>query len=350
VSSETPLAVTLNAGLRGDDRADGFDQVDALHIFVKLGHPRPADVAEQLVLNHRANDDIGRRIGNRFLDGRNEELYIEKDMQQQREHENEAGQWKEPEGHARKVGEPLDGRETGLERGVFQQEKLKHSLAPARPLTDERFERLRLQARRQWLIDIDAAPTGAMQFQSRLAVLGDGDAREPVGRLERRSPQQRGRTAKERPVPLVEPTLGDRIEHFVLGRHVVEGPQVSLDRVSIQEHVRGLHEKQLRIGEEIADRFAKERLERHVIGVEHDHHRGDRMRKTVIQVSGLCMLVTRRLFTPLYSPCQTFTGLQRCGWGTATYKMVLLPIVYSHCPVYTKSMLIPFPYQYDLAM
>jgi hypothetical protein len=41
---------------------------------------------------------------------------------------------------------------------------------------------------------------------------------------------------------------------------MVEGPQISLDRVSIQEHVRRLHEKELRVGEEIADRFAKERL------------------------------------------------------------------------------------------
>ncbi len=73
---------------------------------------------------------------------------------------------------------------------------------------------------------------------------------------------------------------------------MVEGPQISLDRVSIQKHVRRLHEKELGVGEEISDRFAKKRLERHMIGVEHDHDRGDRMHETVIQVFGLGMLVS----------------------------------------------------------
>src|ERR1700759_3895714 len=92
-----------------------------------------------------------------------------------------------------------------------------------------------------------------MQRDGRLAILGNADAAETLGFLQCRASQNRGRAAEEGCVPLVEPALDDAVKHFVLARHLVEGLQVALDRIRIEEEMRCLNEKQRRIIIEIYD-------------------------------------------------------------------------------------------------
>ena len=130
-----------------------------------------------------------------------------------------------------------------------------------------------------------------MQLEGSLAILGDGDAGKPPGLVERRAAQEGGGAAEERAVPLVEPALGHRVEHLVLRRHPVERLQIPLDRVGIEEGVRGLDEEQLRILGEVADGLAQEGAERHVVGVEHDDDLAGGEGEPVVQVARLGVLV-----------------------------------------------------------
>ena len=57
--------------------------------------------------------------------------------------------------------------------------------------------------------------------------------------------------------------------------------------------MRRLHEEKLRVARKMPDRFAQERSERHVIGVEHDDDRRQGVRQSVVQVSGFGVLVAR---------------------------------------------------------
>ena len=77
----------------------------------------------------------------------------------------------------------------------------------------------RLQAGDQRLVHIDAVPAAGMELERGLAILGDADAAEAVGFLQRLAPQHGGRAAEEGGVPLVEAALDDAVEHLVLGRH-----------------------------------------------------------------------------------------------------------------------------------
>ncbi len=166
---------------RGDHRGDRLDEIDALHVLIELGHPRPAHVAVEMIVHHRVDDDVGRHIGDQFLDRRDEQLDVEEDVQERREHEDQARQREEPVGHTGEIGDPLDRLEAALEQRALHQEELEHALAPARALADEGLEGLGLQARGERLVDIDAGPAGAVQLERRLAVLGDGEAGEAAG-------------------------------------------------------------------------------------------------------------------------------------------------------------------------
>ena len=149
--------------------------------------------------------------------------------------------------------------------------------AQRRALADEAGEGRGLQAGDQRLVDIDAVPAARMQLERGLAILGDGDAGEAAGLVERLAAQHRGRAAEEGGVPLVEAALDDAVEHLVLGRHLLEGAQVALDRIGIEEEVRRLHEEELRIVVEVADRLPQEVARRRVVGVEHDDEFAGRM-------------------------------------------------------------------------
>ena len=72
-----------------------------------------------------------------------------------------------------------------------------------------------------------------------------------------------------------------------------KGAQVPLDRVRIEEGVRGLNQKQARVGREMADRLPQEGAERHMVGIEDDDDLALRMLETVIEVAGLGVLVAR---------------------------------------------------------
>ena len=214
-------------------------------------------------------------------------------MQQRREGEDHPRQREEPERHARQIGKLLDGLQTTFEERILQEKNLEHALAPARTLPDEAVERLGLQAGDQRLVDVDRVPALGVELEGGLAILGDGDARKAAGDIERLAPQQRRRAAEERAVPLVEPALRHRIEHLVLGRHVLERAQVSLDRIGIEEDVRGLHEEELRIPREMADGLAQERAEGRMIGIEHDDDLALGLLQAVVHVTGLGVLVLR---------------------------------------------------------
>ncbi len=130
-----------------------------------------------------------------------------------------------------------------------------------------------------------------MQLEGGLAILRDGDAGKSPGLVEGLPAQERRRAAEERAVPLVEPGLGHRVEHLVLGRHPLEGLEVPLDRIGIQEGVRGLDQEELRVLGKVADGLGQQRAERHVVGVEHQHQIAGGGGQTVVEVAGLGVLV-----------------------------------------------------------
>ena len=278
---------------RQHHRDDGAGEVDALHVLVEFGDPRPAHVAVEVVLHHHVGDHVGRRVDQRLVDRGDEDLHVEEDVQQRREHEDQARQREEPEGHARQVAEPLDRLQAALEQRILQEHDLEHALAPACPLADEVGEGLGLEAGDQRPVDIGAGPSAGVQLEGGLAILRDRDAREPADRVEGAPPEERGRAAEERAVPLVEAGLRDPVEHLVLGRHPGEGPQVPLDRVRVDEDVRGLHQEQLRVAGEQAHGLPQERPERRVVGVEHQNEVGAGLGQAVVEVAGLGVRVAR---------------------------------------------------------
>ena len=132
-----------------------------------------------------------------------------------------------------------------------------------------------------------------MQLERGLAILGDADAGEAVGLLQRLAAQHRRRAAEERGVPLVEPALDDAVEHLVLGRHRLEGAEVALERVGIDEEVRRLDQEQVLVRGEVADRLLKEVARGRVVGVEHGDEFAGRMLEAVVEIAGLGVLVPR---------------------------------------------------------
>ena len=109
--------------------------------------------------------------------------------------------------------------------------------------------------------------------------------------MKRLAAQNGGRAAEERGVPLVEAALDDAVEHLVLARHLVEGPQIALERIGIEEEVRRLDEEELRIVLEIADGFEQEVARRRMVGIEDRDQFAVRMLHAVVEIAGLGMFV-----------------------------------------------------------
>ncbi len=172
---------------------------------------------------------------------------IEEQVEERRDQEDGAREGEQPEQRRRHVAKPLRQGQAALEQRHAEAQDLHHALRPAAALADEGGEGGRLQAGDQRLVDIDAVPAAGMQLQRGLAILGDADAAEAAGVVERLAAEHRGRAAEEGGVPLVQPALDDAVEHLVLRRHALEGPEVALQRVGIEEEVRGLDEEQPRV-------------------------------------------------------------------------------------------------------
>ena len=74
---------------------------------------------------------------------------------------------------------------------------------------------------------------------------------------------------------------------------MLEGREIALERIGIDEEVRRLDEEQLRVVGEVADRLAQEVARRRVVGVEHGDEFAGRVREAVVEVAGLGVLVAR---------------------------------------------------------
>ena len=265
------LARDLEGGLAGieDDGHHGRQQVDRLHILVKLGYPRPAECAVKVVLHHQVHDHVGERVGHELAAGGGEYLQVEEKVEERREEKDRARKRKQPEQRRGHVAEALREREAALQRGKAEPQNLHHALRPPTALADEAGEGRRLQACDQRLVDVDAVPPARMQFDRRLAVLGDGNTAEAVRLEQRLAPQDGRRAAEEGSVPLVQPALDDAVEHLVLRGHLLEGAQIALHRIGIEEEVRRLHQEQPWILIEIANGFLEEIARRRVVSIEH---------------------------------------------------------------------------------
>ncbi|MNX76752.1 hypothetical protein D3C86_1082680 [compost metagenome] len=141
----------------------------------------------------------------------------------------------------------------------------------------------------QRLVDIDAVPAAGMQRERRFAIFRDADAAETFRILQRLAPQDGGGTAEESAVPFVETALDDAVEHLVFARHRLEGAQVALDWIGIDEEMRRLNQEKPGVLFEISHRLQQEVAGGRVVGVEHGHKLAGRMGKTVIEISGLGM-------------------------------------------------------------
>lgn len=111
--------------------------------------------------------------------------------------------------------------------------------------------------------------------------------------VERLAPKHRSRAAEEGRVPLVEAALDDAVEHLVFGRHLLERPEIALERVRVEEEVRCLDEEQTLVLAKIADRLAQERPGGRVVGVEDGNQLARRMFEPVVEIARLGVLVAR---------------------------------------------------------
>ena len=110
-----------------------------------------------------------------------------------------------------------------------------------------------------------------MQLERSLRVLGDRGGGDTPGAQQMPPAQNRRRAAEQRGVPEVQAALDCLVEHLALARHAVEGAEIALDRIRIDEEVRGLDQGQLGIAQEVADRVLEDVLGRHVIRVKHQN-------------------------------------------------------------------------------
>ena len=126
-----------------------------------------------------------------------------------------------------------------------------------------------------------------VQVQRRFGVLGDRRAGDAADRHQVGPAQHGGGTAEERGVPAVQALLDDAVEHLVLARHRVEGSQIVLDRVGIDEEVRGLHQEEVRVLQEMPDGALQDVLGRHVVGVQDQDQVARGMGQRRVDVAGL---------------------------------------------------------------
>ena len=225
-------------------------------------------LAEQEVAHHQRAGDVEGREGVEFLKAGFEDLQAEDQVEQRSHQEGQPGEGEEPEGRAAEVAQPLCQRQAPLEGGILQQQDLEHALRPAGPLHDEGGEGFRRQPGHHRAVDIDALEALRVQVQRRFGVLGDRGAGDAADRHQVGPAQHGGGTAEERGVPTVQALLDDAVEHLVLARHRVEGSQIVLDRVGVDEEVRGLHQEEIRVLQEMPDGALEDVLGRHVVGIQ----------------------------------------------------------------------------------
>src|SRR3569623_1655066 len=106
-----------------------------------------------------------------------------------------------------------------------------------------------------------------------------------------RAAQDRGGAAEKRGIPEVEPALHLRIKHLVFTRTAQIGVEIFFDGIGVDEEVGRLHQEELRVFEEAADRVFEDVDRGHVIGVEQQQQITSAVFETKVDVAGRRMFV-----------------------------------------------------------
>ncbi len=142
-------------------------------------------------------------------------------------------------------------------------------------------------------IDVRRAPSGLLQPNRGMRVLGHGLGREPANLIQRPAPQHRAGPAERRRIPQIVAVLHDAIKQLVFAGNMPELVQISLKRIRRVEVLRRLQQRQIRIAIEPPHRQLQKASRRHVIGVEDRDKRRIQPLQRRIDVARLRVLIVR---------------------------------------------------------
>ena len=199
---------------------------------------------------------------------------------------DQAGKAVQPVPQCRKVVDPLHEAEAALEQALLMEHHLEGAAGPAPPLGKIGRVRLRCQAGREILIDVDRLPAAAMQQDRGVQILGDRRCREPTDLLQGSPAEHGARSTVEARVVDVPPRLDDVVEHVLFVRDVLADVQAILEQVGVVEVVRRLDLGHLRVAEE-SHGFQQECPHRYMVGVEGDHQIRRGVGQAVVEIARL---------------------------------------------------------------
>ena len=268
----------------GEDRGG---QEHRLHALVDLREERPAHLAEEEVRDDESREHEGERVRDDLRRRGVVDRQAEDEEGTRCEEVDHARDAEEPEEAAVEVAQALREREPRHEERVVQDEDLHHALRPARVLQHVVGVRLGREAAHHRVVHVHAVVAAPVQLERGLRVLGDGLARHAAHFHEVRAPHHRRRAAEVAGAPRVEARLDDAVEHLALVGHRRAAAHGGLGRRRVHEEVRRLHQEDLRIGDEVAQRALQDLRGGHVVAVEEEDEVALRAVKRVVQVPGL---------------------------------------------------------------
>ncbi len=126
-----------------------------------------------------------------------------------------------------------------------------------------------------------------MQQECGFTVFGDGFSANAAHFHQVAAAQHRRRAAEVAGIPEIQRGVDGAVEHVILAVGIANPHQVLFHRSRVNEEVRGLHQKQLGVGEEITHRALQHVGGWHMVAIQHQHQFSIGVIEGVIEVTCL---------------------------------------------------------------